>query len=613
MPKNSVRKTQKSKSIENHSESAESQPEADIQVEAIPVAIAGEREDGLEPLSIAVPVDEAPPEIPETSGTQETARMPETPGERRHIVKSATLVMLGNLGSSVMGMVRQIVVAYFGPNIAGPFLTAIVPSRTFNDILINGHVNGALIPVFSDYTEAEKKEELRRLVYTLVNLVLIVMIVSSFAFLFLSQWFIQQIAPGYNHLIVLSGHTMNQLDITVLFAQIIFFSLLALGPFAVLQAALFARKEFGWPSVATSSYHVGIILGAIVGAFLGVRYMGYLGLSVGVVVGSFGEVALLIPGLRSQRLPYMFVLDLKHPALRRISSLYVPILISFAVSAFFIFLDQRWTTQAPGDPAANNAAMRLATTLIQFPGGLVATALSVAVLPTLAEHARNMDMERFKSTLLLGFRLGLLLMIPAAAGLIVLRLPIVTLIFQHGSYSYKDSLLTAIALQNYAYQLPFIAIDQLLLSAYYARKNTITPVIVGIVSFGGYLVVAIPFRSTIGMPALVFANTVQNSIHPIILIVLLRLTIGPLRIRELIPATLKIFLATVAMVAVAWGLLALFAPIPLFSLHHLKGQFLTVIVVGLVASAVYFGGVLLLKVEEVGLIKTIVLAKIGKR
>src|SRR5256886_12200204 len=132
--------------------------------------------------------------------------------------------------------------------------------------------------------------------------------------------------------------------------------------------------------------------------------------------------------------------------------------------------------------------MRLATTLIQFPGGLVATALSVAVLPTLAEHARSGDDERFKATLLLGFRLGLLLMIPASAGLIVLQLPIVTLLFQHHNYNPYNSALTAIALQNYAYQLPFVAIDQLLLSAFYARKNTITPVIVGVVSFAGYLV-----------------------------------------------------------------------------------------------------------------------------
>src|SRR5437588_12754272 len=130
-------------------------------------------------------------------------------------------------------------------------------------------------------------------------------------------------------------------------------------------------------------------------------------------------------------------------------------------------------------------------------------------------------------------------MSPAAAGLIVLQLPIVTLIFQHHNYNPNNSALTAIALQNYAYQLPFVAIDQLLLAAFYARKNTITPVIVGIISFAGYLSIALPFWQTIGIPALAFANTVQNSLHPIIMLVLLRLAIGPMPVRAGIPAALR--------------------------------------------------------------------------
>jgi len=381
----------------------------------------------------------------------------------------------------------------------------------------------------------------------------------------------------------------------------------------VLQAALFARKEFGWPAVATAAYHIGIILGAVIGGFLGQRYFGFLGIAGGVVIGALGEIGLLIPGMRNQRLRYMFVLDLKHPALRRILKLYGPVSISFLASAFFVFLDQSLASQTPGDGAANYAAMRFATTLIQFPGGLVATALSVAVLPTLAEHARAADTERFKKTLLLGFRLGLLLMIPAAAGLFVLALPIVSLLFQHYHSTAKDSQLMAIALQNYTYQLPFIAIDQLLLAAFYARKNTVTPVIVYFISFVGYLAVALPFWKTVGMPALVFANTVQNSVHPIILLILLRMAIGPMRVREAIPATLKILVATAAMVVVAIGLQLLFSHVALFSLNHLLGRLLTVLVVGGISAGVYIGGVMLLKVEEIALVKTAVLAKLGKK
>src|SRR5437763_3638593 len=142
-------------------------------VETIPIATAG------------TPLTQAEPTLDLVVET-ERAR----PSERREIVKSATLVMLGNLGSSVMGMVRQIVVTGFGKTIAGPFNSALLPAQTFNDFLINGSVSGALIPTFNDYSAPEKRDELRRLVFTLVNLVALVMLAASILFLFISSWFV---------------------------------------------------------------------------------------------------------------------------------------------------------------------------------------------------------------------------------------------------------------------------------------------------------------------------------------------------------------------------------------------------------------------------------------
>jgi putative peptidoglycan lipid II flippase len=535
----------------------------------------------------------------------EVVSEPAQPSERRQIVKSATLVMLGNLGSSIMGMVRQIVVAATGPQVAGPFVSALVPAQTFYDFIINGSVPGVLVPTFNDYAAPEKREEFHRVVFTVVNVVILLMLLASLVFLFFSPGFVGFLDQGFN--------TQQEKALTLQFAQIIFFSLIVLGPFSVLLAALYALKEFGWPAFATASYHVGIIIGAVLGSVLGAHFYGHLGLAFGVLLGACGEIALLVPGMHNQRLRYLLIIDWKHPALRRILRLYTPISASFLVSMGLVFLDQHLASLTPGNGAANVAAMRFATTLIQFPIGLVAAALSFAVLPTLSEHAREGNTERFKETLLLGFRLGLLLMIPAAAGLIVLQLPITVLIFKHHNYTLHNAQLTAIALQNYAYQLPFVALDQLLIAAFYARKNTVIPVVVGFVSILGYLAVALPFWSTIGMPALAFANTVQNSLHAIILLVLLRMTIGTMRMRKMVPTVLKIIVATAAMVAVALGLQKVVGHIALFSLNTLVGSFLTVATVGGLATSVYIGLVLLLKVEEVDLLKGTILAKLGRK
>jgi putative peptidoglycan lipid II flippase len=534
----------------------------------------------------------------------------EPTGERHGVVKSAALNMLGNLGSSIMGMVRSMVLSATGASTAGTFFTAFKIPQTFNDFIVNGSVPGALIPTFNDYARPEKHQEMRRVIYTVVNLVLLIMIGSALGFFFVAPWFVNLIASSY---------TPAERELTTQLARILSLVPLLLGPFAVLQAALYARKEFKLTAFATAAAHVGIIIGALA-TFWNPPLIPY-GLAFGALLGAAGEIALLLPGLYKERLGYMFVLDLRHPAFRQILKLYGPVSISFLASTIMVYVDIALATSASCPSyiheatcgTRNYSAMQLATNLIQFPGGLVAAALSFAVLPVLTTFIREGQIEQFKSTLAMGIRLGFLLMVPAAAGIIVLQWPIVLLLFKRGGQTIEDAHMIASALQNYAYQLPFLALDQLLIAAFYSRKNTIIPVSVLFVGIAGYLAVALPFAHTLGVPALAFANTVQNSVHAIVLLILLRLAIGSMHLSKLVPALLKIGIATVAMVLVSLGLLYAFNYVPFFSLNSWYGQLLTVIVVGGCAAATYFGAILLLKVEEIHMLKGAVMAKLGKR
>jgi putative peptidoglycan lipid II flippase len=589
----------------------------DSEVEVIPAIAAGDPGQA-EPVVSVLEVEteengEGAGQKGESNGESASEDEAGQPSERREMVKSASLVALGNLSSSLMGMVRQSFLAATGATISAPFLAAILPAQRFNDFIINGSAQSALVPVFNDYAVPEKREELRRLIFTIVNLVLLVMTISSVIYFFIAPWFVPILAPGL---------TAAEKALTLEYTRIIFFSLMALGPFSVLEASLYAQKEFGWTSVASTSYHVGIIIGALVTTILGNHYFGAYGLPSGVILGALGEIGLLVPAMRRRHMRYMLVLDLHHPALRPMLRLYIPAACSFFFTAALALLDQHLATQTPcmafmaaphercGD--VNLSAMAFATLLIQFPGGLVASALSFAVLPTLTAYMRNNDLERFKSMLLLGFRLGLLLMIPAAAGLIVLQLPIVQVLFMHKNFTYDQSVLTGIALQNYSYQLPFLAIDQLLLAAFYARKNALLPVIVYIVSILGYLAVALPFWQTIGMPALALANAAQNIMHAVVLFILLRRAIGSLHLRGIVPALLKILLATAVLILVAWGLQYGLAH-ALSSVDTFIRSLIIVVVAGGVAGGIYFGLLVLLKVEEVSLLKGAVMAKLGKR
>lgn len=557
----------------------------------------------------------------------EAAAETQTTGQHRRIVSAAAIIMVGQLLSSVLGMVRieTINILFYGVA-SGAFIYALRPIQQVSDLLVGGSVSGALIPTFVDYSAPDKRQELRRIYSTVAMLVAILMGLAVVALYFL--------APSLAQL-YLDHPTAADLQLTASFIRITAFGLFGLGLYAVGSALLYALKDVVYPAFATFIQHVGVIAIGVIALFLAAARLGLpvgvifshqtggaldtlqttgaVGLAVGFVVGAAGEAALILPGLRRSRTTWRPAFSITHPAVRQIARLYLPIaaglLLSLAQQNVELILNGR----APGDIYRNITALQSATTLVQFPTGLVAAALSFAVLPPLTAAANAGDMAGFKRTLALGFRLGLLLMTPAMVGLIALRTPVVALLFQHGACHTGCTYMNALALQNYAYQLPFLALDQLLIAAFYARKNTIVPVVVGVVAIGLWAAVAIPFTPTIGMPALAFANATLNSGHAIILFVLLTIFIGNLGLRELWAGLWRIVLASAVMGGVIWGLL-IFLPQwqpTLFTLDSLRGQALTVVGAGVPAALIYFTLVSLLGVQEIRMLGGIIRARLG--
>jgi len=387
----------------------------------------------------AIPVEEPAP-----------AEGGEGAGQGRRIVRSAGIIMVGQLLSSVMGMVRiEIINILFYGAASGAFIIALRPIQQVSDLLIGGSVSGALIPTFVDYSEPEKRAELRRVYSTVATLALLVMAVAVAMMFFLAPW----LAPVY-----LGPHgTAAERELTANFIRVTAFGLFGLALYAVGSALLYALKDVVFPAFATFIQHVGVIAIGIIALFLAAAKLGVpvatifahgaqatsaqvdalqmtgaIGLAAGFVLGALGEAVLLLPGLRRNRVSLRPTLHLNHPAVRQILRLYLPIAAGLLISVGQQQVEL-WLNGRTNDPTRNITALQSATTLIQFPTGLVVAALSFAVLPPLAAAANNNDMVGFKRTLALGFRLGLLLMTPAMVGLIALGTTIEAMLFQHGA------------------------------------------------------------------------------------------------------------------------------------------------------------------------------------
>jgi putative peptidoglycan lipid II flippase len=248
------------------------------------------------------------------------------------------------------------------------------------------------------------------------------------------------------------------------------------------------------------------------------------------------------------------------------------------------------------------AAMRFATTLVQFPLGLVGSAVAFAVLPTLSRHAAAGPAVtgggQYKATLARGISMVLMLIVPASVGLAVLREPLVRLLFQHGAFDAQATARTALAFLCYSPSIPFAAVDQLLIFAFYARQNTVTPVLVGVLGVAVYLSVAMTLLPALGMAGLALANSAQWIVHAVVLLALLWRAIGGLRGYGLGWSTLKVVAAGLVM-----GLAVLAAQPALGALTAeagLAGQVLELAALVGLGLAAYAGLAFALRLEEAG-------------
>jgi putative peptidoglycan lipid II flippase len=560
----------------------------------------------------------------------ELAAAAASPASSEHrVVGSAAIITAGSLLSSLLGMMRlEVINALFYGGAGGAFTVALRPIQQVSDLLVGGSVSGALIPTFVDYSAEERRAELRHVYCTVANLVAIIMTVACVGIVLTAPYFVPFETAGFT--------PANQ-RLTVQLVQIAALSLLGLGLYAVGAGLLYALKLVVYPAFATGIYHIAVMLCGTLVLFYALqraglplsaalhadasnpavelaRRAGARGLAVGAAVGAAGEVLLLTPGIRKVIRVWSPVLDLRHPAVRQILRLYAPLLAGLAFAVAAQNLDVSLLARTPGGPEENSISFASSVTLIQFPVGLVSAALSFSALPVLAKASSENDTTGFKRTLVLGMRLGLLLMVPAMVGLLVLSTPIMALLFQHGTCGQGCTDRNVLAIRNMAYQLPFLAIDQMLIAAFYARKNTIIPTLVGVASIVCYAVVALGTYRTLGLPGMAFANAVQNSSHAIILFVLLTLAIGNLGMRGLADGALRIACAAVGMAAAGIATLLFLSHLNarIFTVSSTGGALLLLVLAGAVATTVYIVLAWLLRVPELMLLADIVRKRLGR-
>jgi putative peptidoglycan lipid II flippase len=506
------------------------------------------------------------------------------------IASAATIIALGNVTSRVLGLLREMVIAdLFGATgLVSAFDVAARVPRMLYDLLIDGLISSALVPVFSELAERDRNE-LWRAASIMLSLATLVMSAG----VLLLELFAPQVAW-----VMAGGFEPELLEVIVQLMRITSPAVVFLSLAGITMGLLYALKRFTLPSFTAAVFNASIVIAALV--LTGRFGWGIESLALGLLIGSIMQIALQLPGLRDASL--RFSLNWRHPVLRRIIRLYTPVVLGLVVSQVGIVIDRNLASRTG---AQSIAWMRFATTLVQFPLGLVSVAISMAILPTLSRQASSSEDTahgQFLDTLATGLRMVLVLILPAVVGLFALSEPVVALVFGHGDFTSYDTQQTARALRIYLLGTTFAAIDLPLVYAFYARKNTLTPALVGVLGVSLYLVTALTpalFRD-LRMTDLVLANSLQLTGHALVMLWLINHRVGSMRGRGLRTTTIKALMASLAAGGAAFATAHwLAAPFSAQTLLH------EVIVVGgaaLTGLAVYGFLVGLLRIEEIGMV-----------
>jgi putative peptidoglycan lipid II flippase len=464
--------------------------------------------------------------------------VPTTPGTRRFgggIIRAAMIISLGNIMTRIFGLLRESVLA--GLAGTGALTTAFVIADNtlsiFFDLLVSGAISAALVPVLSRYAaRAEGREEFWRIVNTLLTLGLLFLI-SVVALL---ELFADPLAR-----FMAVKESVETQNLTVGLVRIILFGIIFLGVSSIMMATLQALQRFAWSALSLAARNGGVVLIALL--FYG--WLGVWSLVLGVLVGTFLLIVLQAPGLRD--LPLRPSFDFRHPAIGEILRLYRPIFLGLLITSAVLIVDRNLANQTGSDTIG---AMRYATTLQQFVLGLVGSAISIAILPTLSRQAEEEAASgAYRQTLMSGLRLLCVLIIPATIGLLTLALPAISIIFERGEFKNNphSKALTLVALLGYLPGLPAAALDQMLIVAFYARKITLLPVVVGVFANLIYLVAAFSLMGPLGMVGLVLANSLQQIFHMVVMFWFLRRYFGQLGGYGLTRTALKVSLASLLM------------------------------------------------------------------
>ena len=396
-------------------------------------------------------------------------------------------------------------------------------------------MSAAFIPVFSEYLTQRTKRDAWELASAAFTTLLTILTGVCVLGIFASPWIVRLIAPGF------SGDAEQQ-ALTTLLTRIMFPYLLFIGLAALAMGVLNSVRSFAAPAFSPVLFNIAIIAAAFLLAPLFAEPI--LAVAVGVVIGGLAQFLSQMPALRQAGLLFGWRFDFAHEGVRRIGWLMAPALIGLSVTQINILVSTILASYFPGGPTYLFYGMRL----IHFPLGIFGVALATALLPSLSTQAAKGELDALRGTLGFGLRLIFFMIAPAMVGLILLRVPIVHLFFEHGRFTAADTQGTAAAVLAYAVGLWAFAGVRIVVSAFYSLQDTRTPVLVAAVALAANIALSLLLMGPLRHAGLALATALSAILNMGLLVVFLARRLGAFGWEAILRSHARVLLASVPIV-----------------------------------------------------------------
>jgi putative peptidoglycan lipid II flippase len=519
------------------------------------------------------------------------------PPRRRLGLNTAIFAVATGL-SRIAGLLREVIAAsFFGTGkYASAFTIASQIPNLMSNLFAQAALSAAFVPVFTDLLQQGKKKEAFRLASTLFWIILIALgAITALGILVAGL-----ILPSFT-----SGNFDGSVAATL--TQIMFPVVLALGLTGMLVGILQSYDEFTIPALAPVVWNAVIIV-LLVALRHSFGKHGIYAYAVAWLIATIVQMLLIASALRRIDFRLAFEVDWHDPRIKQVFTLMLPVTIGLGIINLDALINSTFGALVNQD---GPRAIQLAFLIYMLPQGVFSVAVSTVLFPTLSRQAARRAPAEMRHTLANGMRQINLLLIPAAAGMMVLTTPIVRLVFQHGSFNAHSTHLTAIALFWFAWSLPFSGLNLLLTRTFFALQRPWLPTKLAAINMIVDIILSVALYKPLGIAGLVIGTAVANIVMTYLQLRRLQLGFnGRLEGAQTWMITARITVASVFTAAIARGVWALAHSVLGDSLI---GQLISVGLAVVLAGVFYARAVLVMRIPEARQIESLVLGRLRGR